>query len=238
MKLALARVLVLTAAAAVLAGCSGSASTLEEPTGSSESAIVPILPYPGVPVLSLDPMSLCDGIVPDAVEPYYGGQVITSGTANAARSCDYYVVQFTGTYGQPIEIGLTDFDPNHPGATSFPVTDAASCAKSFASYQSFGLTPPHIVGRERISGRWESIHSEIDTGVWVSTPGGGGRCSFAPLEDDPTGWLDSHIVESELSSIYETVSVASSLTLYTPAGVVTAPLWTLGLEDLEEIENH
>ena len=213
---------VLALASVALAACSAAAPS-DESAASIDEAMAVVNPQP---IVRVDPFAACSAVAADATLAFsssYPSDV--AGTSDATRACDYFVVDVTGGYGHSIAVSVLDADPSSP-VFSTQVTDAASCAKSSASYESLGYTSERRKGATRIAGTWTKIESEVVMGSWVAAPGGGHRCAFDVLESDPTGWHDTHVLAFAGASPYSTIRVASAITLYTAAGVVRAPMWT------------
>jgi hypothetical protein len=191
------------------AQCGGSTPYCCEAEGLCVAVVTPAcvsLPPPS-------PLTECTAIPPSESSPYVPDGFALVGNSPASASCDYDVMQITGTYGHPLRMTILDVAPgNNDPPTG--VVDAASCSGSYATYEVMGFVPP----AGGADGYWAEIVSNTIPGTWRGT-----RCALLPLEG-----AGLPIPLPLVPFPYATVRVASRAILQTPQGAIWTPIYVTG----------
>ncbi len=200
---------------AALAGCAVAPQGEEGSEGRVESAMA-------IGRLPPDPLTLCTSIPADESLSYVNGNFTMGGTSDASRACDFDVLEVTGTLGKPLQMGLTDLEPNQSHALPPQgIANAAACAESYVDYETMGLQPPEwtLVNGLVVytAGKWIAVNSHVTYGTWSGT-----SCAFAGMNGAfPTAsW--------QLfggTAGYERVRVAVKAVVERAAGAERAPMY-------------
>jgi hypothetical protein len=135
-----------------------------------------------------------DATVPYAANGYSGVTAMSPDGSYAKRlQCPHYVVDFTSTQQQAVELyaAAPDWWTHNP--------DEAHCAQARLALEGWGWVPGIISRWIILPGHWERLGSLTRVGAWVPNGHGGGSCDLSPNE--------STVVWSSASSPYSALRV-------------------------------